>query len=102
MLEEESVELGHLPKDDKLTNGEESHVRTFRVHPTHCRPTLRSKLECSSLNLAGCGRNVANSHPFVLTHFHDLAQFQAHPNAEAIAYENVENDRVPPALNEVR
>lgn len=48
MFEEESVELGNLPEDNQLTNGKESHVRTFRIHPAHCRPTFRCKLECSA------------------------------------------------------
>lgn len=102
VLEEESVQLGDLPEDDELADGEESHVRTFRVHPTNRRPTLRRELKNSSLDLTGCRRNIAYPHPLVFAHFHQLHHLEAHPDAESVAEENVEDERIPPALDKVR
>lgn len=58
MLQEEGVQFTDLPKDDKLADGEEAHVGSGWVQPTHSHPVTGRELKNRALQLAGCRVDV--------------------------------------------
>lgn len=102
VLQKECVELGDLPEYHQLWHRQKAHVGRFRVQPSHRRPTHRRKLQHSPFNFTRCRWDIANACPFVFAHFEHFAYFQAAPNAQAVANQHIQNQRIPPAFNEIR
>lgn len=42
-----------------------------------------------------------NARPLVFAHFQELTEFQSTPDTETIADEHIEDERIPPALEEI-
>lgn len=127
MLQKECIQFGDLPKYHQLWYGHKPHVRRFWIQPTHCWPTDWRELQHGPFNFSRCRRDVtawgiqsnqvklitaiwwsaSRCHlpyacPLVLSHFEYFANFQTAPYAQAITNNNVQDQRVPPAFNEIR
>lgn len=127
-IECESVSLdrkarnNYLPKDHQLAHSQKSHVRWFRIEPSHMGKTTRCKLQDGSLDFTTCCGYVSadngwvrtglffrngsshwpNASPFVLSHFENFANFQTAPDAKTVAQHNVQNQSIPPAFDKIR
>jgi len=101
VLDEEGVELHHLPDQHELDDGDESHVAGVGVEPAHGTPALGSELEQSSLELPLGAADVLDALPLVLSHLQELADLHPGEDAQAVTDEDVQHQVVPPALVEV-
>jgi len=101
VLQEECVQLGDLPEDHKLNDGGKSHRRGLGIQPANGRPALGRKLQHGTLDFTRCGGYVLNTGPLVLAHLQNLADLQTHPNAETVADDHIQDEGIPPALDEV-
>ena len=85
VLDEEGVELHHLPDQHELDDRDQSHVAGLRVQPADSAPTLRRELEKGSLKLPLGSTDVLNTLPLVLPHLKELAHLHPCEDAQAVA-----------------
>lgn len=102
VLQEERVQFGEVPEDHELGDRDEAHVGAGLVEPSNVRPVRRRELENGTSNFAGGRLDVLDALPLVGAHLQLFADVHAQPDAETVADEHVQNERVPPALDEVR
>jgi len=102
MLDEEGVELNHLPDQHELDDGDQSHIAGLRIQPSDCAPALRCELQQGSLELPLGAADVLDALPLVLPHLQELAHLHPGEDPQPVADEDIEDEVVPPTLVEVR
>lgn len=102
VLEEKRIQLGRLPKENQLTESQDPHVRALRIEPAYRRETFGRKLKHRPFDLARGRVYVFDADPLVFPHLQNLADLQATPDAQTVTDQHVQDERVPPTLDEVR
>jgi len=101
VLDEEGVELHHLPDEHELDDGDQSHVAGLGIQPAHRAPALRCQLQQGSLELALGATDVLDALPLVLPHLQELADLHPSEDPQPVADEDIQDEIVPPTLVEV-
>ena len=102
VLQEERVQFGQVPEDHQLGDGDEAHVGAGLIEPSNVGPVGRRELQNGAPNFPSGRGDVLDALPIVGAHLELLADVHAQPDAEAVADEHVQDERVPPAFDEVR
>ena len=89
VLNEEGIELHHLPDDHEDGDGHQPHVGGLRVKPPALAPALRRELQQSSFELPFGATDILDALPAVFSHGQELADLHPCEDAQAITEENV-------------